>query len=68
MKMEAAFKILGKGMLRRPNKTGQIKGPRSHGASKGNRQQAFQADTNSEYKLRQRKTPTTRSELLVPYC
>lgn len=51
MKMEAAFKILGKGMLRRPNKTGQIKGLRSHRASKGNRQQAFQADTNSEYKL-----------------
>lgn len=62
--------ILGKGMLRRPNKTGQIKGLRSHRASKGNRQQAFQADTqrNSEYKLWQRKTPTTRSELVVPYC
>lgn len=40
MKMEAVFRDTGKGMLRRPNKTGQIKGLKSHRASKGNRQQA----------------------------
>lgn len=63
MKMEAVFRDTGKGMLRRPNKTGQIKGLKSHRASKGNRdnklmgpvpsRKALQADTqsDSEYKL-----------------
>lgn len=54
MKMEAAFRDTG---VRTPNKTGQIKGLRSHRTSKGNRQQAFQADTqrDSEYKYDKEK-------------